>query len=63
MIIEKNKDEVGSWFVSWTSPEGYIVVCKSDKENIMKAKLLAIDQMFEKLKWIEVGNWNKNAKV
>jgi hypothetical protein len=65
MKIEKNIDEVGGWFCTWRDKSGhYHVVAKSGKvEDAIQTKLTALDAMFKKLEWGEIGNWKRNEQT
>lgn len=52
MTIEKMKAQAGWWQVTSSFSTDYFVATSDNK-------LDAITRMFEKLKWAEIGNWQK----
>lgn len=61
MKIEKNVDDIGSWFCTWRDKTGHYFAsaCSGEVGFAVHTKKLAIDRMFEKLQWAEIGNWKK----
>lgn len=52
MIIEKT-ETVGYYQIVWkNSPKGYLVAVGDTMQD-------AIDRLFKKLEWLDIGNWEK----
>ena len=51
MKIYKDKDTVGQWVCDWRDKTGhYFVSCGKNKTE-------ALNRMFEKLQWADIGLW------
>lgn len=56
MRIEKIKDQVGWWQITQWIGRDYFVATSDNKPD-------ALDRMFRKLEWAEIGNWKRNQEL